>query len=85
VRDVPLGDERFDVILAAAVLHHLREDAQWQSVFAAFYRAQRPGGSLWIFDLVESSAPAVQRLMWRKYGEYLTEFKDEAYRDHVFT
>ena len=84
VRDVPLGEEQFDVILAAAVLHHLREDAQWQSVFAAFYRALRPGGSLWIFDLVESSVPAVQRLMWRKYGEYLTEFKDEAYRDHVF-
>lgn len=84
VRDVPLGDEQFDIILAAAVLHHLREDAQWQSVFAAFYRALRPGGSLWIFDVVESSVPAVQRLMWRKYGEYLTQFKDEAYRDHVF-
>jgi tRNA (cmo5U34)-methyltransferase len=39
---------------------------------------------LWIFDLIESSRPAVQRLMWRRYGEYLAGFKDEAYRDHVF-
>ncbi len=22
--------------------------------------------------------------MWRRYGEYLAELKDEAYRDHVF-
>ena len=22
--------------------------------------------------------------MWSRYGEYLKEFKDEAYRDHVF-
>ena len=22
--------------------------------------------------------------MWRRYDEYLTDFKDEAYRDHVF-
>ena len=39
---------------------------------------------MWVFDLVESSIPAVERLMQQKYGEYLTEFKDEAYRDHVF-
>ncbi len=84
IREVPLGEGRFDIILAAAVLHHLRDDAQWQSVFAAFHRALRPGGSFWVFDLVESSVPGVQRLMWRKYGEYLTEFRDEAYRDHVF-
>ena len=39
---------------------------------------------MWLFDLVESSIPAVQQLMRRRYGEYLTRFKDEAYRDHVF-
>lgn len=40
--------------------------------------------SVWVFDLVESSIPAVQQLMRRQYGEYLTRLKDEAYRDHVF-
>jgi tRNA (cmo5U34)-methyltransferase len=39
---------------------------------------------VWISDLVEHSQPAVQSLMWARYGEYLTELKDEAYRDHVF-
>jgi tRNA (cmo5U34)-methyltransferase len=84
IRERALADDSFDVILAAAVLHHLRADSEWRDVFAKFHRVLRPGGSLWVFDFVESSIPAVQSLMQRKYGEYLTEFKDEAYRDHVF-
>jgi tRNA (cmo5U34)-methyltransferase len=84
IRERALADDSFDIILAAAVLHHLRADSEWRDVFAKFHRVLRPGGSLWVFDFVESSIPAVQSLMQRKYGEYLTEFKDEAYRDHVF-
>jgi tRNA (cmo5U34)-methyltransferase len=84
IREVELLDEEFDLVLAAAVLHHLRADQEWRHVFAAFHRALRPGGSLWVFDLVESSIPAVGRLMRQRYGEYLTRFKDESYRDQVF-
>jgi tRNA (cmo5U34)-methyltransferase len=84
VREIDLGVEQFDIVLAAAVLHHLRTGAEWRTVLSAFHRALRPGGSMWVFDLVDSSIPAVQRLMWRKYGEYLARLKDEAYRDHVF-
>jgi len=84
IREVKLADGEFDIVLAAAVLHHLRTDLEWQEVFTAFHRALRPGGSAWIFDLVESSIPAVQELMRRRYGEYLARLKDEAYRDHVF-
>jgi tRNA (cmo5U34)-methyltransferase len=84
VREIDLGDGRFDVILAAAVLHHLRSDDEWRSVFEKFYRALRPGGSLWISDLIEHTSPEVQRMMWRRYGEYLAALKDEAYRDAVF-
>ncbi len=84
VREVVLQDGQFDVILAAAVLHHLRTDEEWGQVFTSFHRTLRPGGSLWVFDLVESSIPAVGQLMQQRYGEYLTRLKDEAYRDHVF-
>lgn len=83
IRDIDLGAGTFDVILAAAVLHHLREEAEWRAVFAKFFAALRPGGSVWIFDLVESAVPAVQTMMWRRYGEYLAAFKGEAYRDQV--
>jgi tRNA (cmo5U34)-methyltransferase len=49
-----------------------------------FHWILRPGGSLWVFDLVESSVPAIQGLMQQQYGDYLTRLKDKAYRDHVF-
>jgi tRNA (cmo5U34)-methyltransferase len=84
IREVKLLDGEFDIVLAAAVLHHLRTDEEWQNVFKALHRTLHPGGSVWVFDLVESSIPAVGRLMRQRYGEYLTGLKDEAYRDHVF-
>ena len=84
IREARLPETEFDIVLAAAVLHHLRTDQEWRDVFTALYRALRPGGSLWVFDLVDSSIPAVGQLMRRRYGEYLTRLKDDAYRDHVF-
>ena len=84
IRDISLAPASFDIILAAAVLHHLRSDDEWRAVFSSLHRCLRPGGSLWIFDLVESSIPSIQKLMWQRYGEYLAGFKGEAYRDHVF-
>ncbi len=84
IREISLAPQSADIIVAAAVLHHLRTDDEWQTVFRRFYEALRSGGSIWIFDLVEHSVPEVQRLQWRMYGEYLSNFKDDAYRDHVF-
>lgn len=84
IRDLPLGESRFDIIIAASVLHHLREDIEWKAVFAKFHTALRPGGWLWIHDFIEHSHPAVQALMWERYGAYLTQLKDATYRDHVF-
>lgn len=84
VREVDLGAGSCDIILAAAVLHHLRSDDEWRQVFAQLHAALRPGGSLWIFDLVQSSSPAVERLMWQRYGEYLVALKGAEYREQVF-
>jgi tRNA (cmo5U34)-methyltransferase len=84
VRDLDLGHEVFDVITAAATLHHLRSDDEWEQVFAACHRALRPGGSFWIVDLVSHDSEAVQSLMWSRYGAYLSEVGGAAYRDRVF-
>ncbi|OWK41788.1 class I SAM-dependent methyltransferase [Fimbriiglobus ruber] len=84
VRDITLPDAGFDVVLASAVLHHLRTDDEWRAVFAKLYRALRPGGSVWIFDLIESTVPAIQQLMWRQYGEFLSRQQGDAYRDRVY-
>lgn len=84
IRAFDAGEAQFDVIMAAAVLHHLRGEDEWRAVFRKFYRALRPGGSLWISDLIEHSTTAVQALMWQRYGDYLTALKGEAHRDTVF-
>src|SRR5829696_5462019 len=39
IRAVELPEEGFDLVLAAAVLHHLRTDDEWQQVFTALHRA----------------------------------------------
>ena len=84
VRELELGEAQFDIIMAAAVLHHLRGDEEWHAAFRKFHYALRPGGSIWISDLVTHSTTAVHELMWRRYGEYLTQLKDEEYREQVF-
>ncbi|HEY1663675.1 MAG TPA: class I SAM-dependent methyltransferase [Verrucomicrobiae bacterium] len=84
IRDLPIAAASFDIIVAAAVFHHLREEDEWRMVFKKMYAALRPGGSLWISDLIEHSNPQVQAMMWERYGDYLTQLKDASYRDHVF-
>jgi len=84
VRDLPLAPESFDVVLAAAVLHHLRTDAEWESVFTKFYSCLRPGGSIWISDLVDHAAPGTRAVMHDRYGQYLATLGGDEYRDKVF-
>ena len=84
IREADFQDCRFDIIVASAVLHHLRTDDEWTSVFSKFHRIIKPGGSIWISDLIRHSLPDIQALMWKRYGDYLTQLKDERYREHVF-
>jgi tRNA (cmo5U34)-methyltransferase len=84
IRDLDLPHNHFDIILAAAVLHHLRGEEEWRAVFRKFHAALKPGGSLWVSDFISHKLPQVQQIMWERYGQYLTNFKDEKYRDHVF-
>jgi tRNA (cmo5U34)-methyltransferase len=84
IRDLNLPHNHFDIILAAAVLHHLRGEEEWRAVFRKFHAALKPKGSLWVSDFVSHQLPQVQQIMWERYGQYLTSLKDEEYRDHVF-
>ncbi len=84
IRDIDLGREAFDIVLAGAVLHHLRSEAEWESVFAKLHGALRPGGSIWISDLIEHTTPEIQELMSETYAEYLLQVGGEEFRDAVF-
>jgi len=83
-RGFELEDERYDVVLAAAVLHHLRDDADWEQAFATIHRILRPGGSVWITDLVTHEDVGVHQLMWARYRSYLESMGGSEYADKVF-
>jgi tRNA (cmo5U34)-methyltransferase len=83
IRDVDLGEAAFDVIVAAAVFHHLRTDEEWQAVYGKLFRALAPAGSLWVFDLVDCDVPPLRTATWRRYGDYLEALRGPEYRDHV--
>ena len=72
------ADRRFDVILAAAVLHHLRDESDWQQAFAKLYELTAPGGSVWITDLVRHELAAIDDLMWDRYDDHLRSVGGEA-------
>ncbi|MFV0337348.1 MAG: class I SAM-dependent methyltransferase [Chthoniobacterales bacterium] len=84
-REIGLQDSSYDVVLAAAVLHHLREKEDWEKAFEKIFRLLKPGGSVWITDLVFHENPKIQELMWQRYGEYLKQLGGEDYRDKVFS
>ncbi len=83
-RSIDLPDQRYDVILAAAVLHHLRDDQDWEMTFRKIYRLTAPGGSVWITDLVSHETESVQGMMWDRYGEYLCSLGGEEFKDRIF-
>lgn len=84
VRELSFEDGQFDIIVAAAVLHHLRNVAERERAFASFHRWLKPGGGLWIFDLVAHEGSEIQDLMWADYGRYLDELGGGGYRERVF-
>lgn len=84
IREVELGEGRFDIVIASAVLHHLRADEEWQTVFQKLHDALRPRGSFWIFDIVESPLPELQAIHWRRYGDYLIAAGGERFRDELY-
>jgi len=84
IRDIGVGNGRFDIVLASAVLHHLRTDDEWQTVFQKLHDVIKPRGSFWIFDIVESALPEVQAIHWRRYGEYLTAAGRDTFREEMY-
>jgi len=83
-RNAEIADNTYDIVLAAAVLHHLRDDEDWLRAFEKLFRILTPGGSVWITDLVFHETSEVQAMMWGRYGKYLTSLEGSDYRDKVF-
>jgi len=84
MRNLDLPEAHFDIVLAAATFHHLRGDADWELVFSKIYKTLKPGGSIWISDLIAHDAAPVSKLFEDKYGAYLETLGGPEYRQKVF-
>jgi tRNA (cmo5U34)-methyltransferase len=84
LRDLKFEPESLDCILAGAVLHHLREDADWAGTFANFHRWLKPDGRVYVADLAYFDVPDAQEVMWERYGQYLEGLGGADYREKVF-
>ncbi len=84
MRELDFQEHSFDAIFAAASLHHLRDDEEWESVFQKIQKWLKPGGHLYVSDFVVFDDPKIHQIMWRRYGDYLAGLGGEEYRDKVF-
>lgn len=83
-RRLELAPRSVNAIVAAATLHHLRDDEDWHAVFRKLHEWLVPGGFLYVADIVVCDEPAIQALMWSRYGRYLEGVGGPEYRDQVF-
>lgn len=83
-RAVELERESYDIIIAAAVLHHLRDDDDWRAAFQKMFDLAAPGGSVWVSDFVSHEDGAIQRLAWDRYGSYLRSFAGQERQEELF-
>jgi tRNA (cmo5U34)-methyltransferase len=83
MRNLDLPNEHFDIILAAATLHHLRDDNDWELMFSKIYRALKPGGSFWVSDFISHNTETITKLFEDKYSQYLDTLGGPEYRQKV--
>ncbi|HLW19058.1 MAG TPA: methyltransferase domain-containing protein [Cyclobacteriaceae bacterium] len=83
IREVVLEENKFDIILAGAVLHHLREDLDWETTFAKIFKLLKPGGCFMISDLITQETDSLNEYSWERYGDYLEGLKGKKYREYV--
>ena len=80
IREAGLKENNFDIILAGAVLHHLRDDEDWEKTFRKLFGVLRPGGCLMISDLITQENEVLNHFIWEKYGDYLENHGGKEYR-----
>ncbi len=83
IREVELQENHYDIILAGAVLHHLRDDQDWETTFAKLYKLLKPGGCLMISDLITQDTELLNDYTWERYGDYLEGIGGKEYRTKV--
>ncbi|MCP4178469.1 MAG: class I SAM-dependent methyltransferase [bacterium] len=84
IRNIILIKNHYDICIAAAVLHHLRNRKEWHSVLKKIYDSLVDGGSFWFWDLIKHDIEQVNHIQLNRYKKYLTKLNSEEYQKSVF-
>ncbi|WP_246581541.1 class I SAM-dependent methyltransferase [Echinicola shivajiensis] len=66
IREVALPENYYDIILAGAVLHHLRDDKDWETTFNKLFKLLKPDGCLMISDLITQDTELLNEYTWER-------------------
>jgi tRNA (cmo5U34)-methyltransferase len=83
IRKAELHEGYFDIILAGAVLHHLRDNEDWEITFKKLYNVLKPGGCLMISDLITQDSELLTEYIWEGYTNYLEKIGGKEYSQKV--
>ena len=82
-RNAELPKEKFDLAIAAAVLHHLRDDGDWRLGFAKIHSLLKPGGVLLVSDLIRHENPKIEALFKVRQEAFLREALGNAEAERI--
>jgi len=82
-RTAGLPEGKFDIVVAAAVLHHLRDDADWTQGFSRIFSLLNDGGVLLVSDLIRHEDPAVEAVFKIRQEAFLREALGDAEAERI--
>ena len=83
IRNAELPKAKFDLAVAAAVLHHLRDEEDWKRTFAKIHSLLKPGGILMVSDLIRHDNPKIEALFKIRQEVFLREALGDAEAERI--
>ena len=83
LRTAELPKNTFDIVVAAAVLHHLRDEADWITGFSRVHELLKDGGALLVSDLIRHENPAVEAIFKTRQETFLREALGDAEAERI--
>ena len=83
IRTAELPEAKFDIVVAAAVLHHLRDEDDWKRTFTKLHSLLNPGGILLVSDLICHDNPKIEALFKIRQEIFLREALGDAEAERI--
>lgn len=79
-KGLPFKEQEFDMVISNSVVHHIPEPL---TLFREVARVVKPGGAVFLRDLVRPESAAVREGLIQKYAGDADEYQQKLYRDSL--